>query len=348
MDTDKENIKLILERSENPESVDSLENAIINLGYEPNDKCKYEWLEALETKPDFFKLIAEWGGLKKTAELLEYLFESERVYRRGNKQDAIDSNGVPMLSSFGRITRGVLEYVPDIIKFDGFEHGGNILHAVCDNGVGSIAEVVIETLDEFEPGLVQDLLQQYDSRERRPTTLAVNGKDISVLRLMALYDDGKRHEHVLEAVKKGELDYLKVLLEEREDVDDLLKGSVYESAAGAGNMGVWIFLAEKYPARAKTQQNLRSAVEKRRGKIVRYILEHYPEVLNEQEELLKTTQKAVKLSKKKEITTDGYNARRELSKDQKLSMEIEDLILDKMVRHLDPTVVKACWPSDDG
>jgi hypothetical protein len=100
----------------------------------------------------------------------------------------------------------------------------------------------------------------------------VYGKDIGLLELIASYYDNKRAEHVEDAIAKGSLPYLEVVLRVPADVGALLSETLFTEAARVGNMPVWEFLAQKSPDRARCHQNLRVAVKNQSVEVVRHIL----------------------------------------------------------------------------
>ncbi len=298
------------------------------------------------SQPDFFQAVANLKGSKMAFKLLRRLFRLEK----GDLADEMDMGivvgpGSP-LSQHCRIAKRVLECVPKVVREK--DKDGNILHALCSEGTGTMAIVVLGAMTETA---ITNYLRQ-PHRGIFPTTLAVNGNDISLLRLIvsqpkhddsASRDDGRRKDHILAAVKNRNLPFLRVLLEQYDDNQNLLSDAVFTAAAESGDMEVWNFLEGENADLAKDPRLLAIAVEHRRLPIVRHILENNPKVFEDQAQLAKTTNIAVTLARDIPGTLDA-----EAMWDRKLSIDIEDLVLDSMVRKLNPAVVKACWPHDEG
>lgn len=331
------NIEVILAGNETEESISSLETSIAELEWVPKDAEKFALLKTSLEKPEFFQLVVEWGAPtpEKKFNFLVYLFEEDEYSQR--RAEATDNS-----TTYCEVARQILAYYDELLDSEHnlYENGGNILHAACGVGTRRMTQVVIETLKEKL--VFEDLITASDRRGRRPITLAVKRNDVELLGLMAPFDDDKRLDHILDAVHNESLSFLQVLLRDRDDRDILLNERIYESAAKAGDMGIWTFLAQFNSGRAKRQENLRNAVEHRKMHIVRHIVENYPEVLRENgHQLLKTTTIAVEKSRDRRPTKGA-------AKDRQISERIEDFILDRMVRDLDPRVVQACWPREEG
>ena len=358
-DAKYQEIEAVIKKPESGILVDEL-NGLLNKS-EYNIGRQEEWLRSLEEKPRFFKAVAMWGGSAKAFALLRKLFRHERL-RVTDEEDkgnviTVDSPA----SESCRIAKRLLECVPKVILRKYLK--GNILHALCDEGTGTMAAAILGLIGEANITIY--LRESYQNKF--PMSFAMNSKDEILLRLLVTppeldadtsrpdgnsRDDGRRKDHVITAVKNCNLPFLKILLESYSNKQSLLFDMVYTSAAESGDMAVWKYLAGEMPELAKKPGLLATAVQNRNLGIVRHILENNPDIFNDQDQLAKTTKIAVDLARSR-TGAQGQagsldSVAVEAEKVRRVSADIEDLILINMVRRLNSRDVKRCWPHEKG
>ncbi|KAK4151163.1 hypothetical protein C8A00DRAFT_17410 [Chaetomidium leptoderma] len=275
--------------------------------------------------------------------LLEDLFLAEARLRRFQSKETSDGvlyhRSASSQSDFCRVAEKLLLHVPEIIYEHGHDDSGNILHAVCDIGTKGMAEIVIKVLEE--KGVMGSFLDELDERGRSPIGLAALRKDIALLELVASPFDSKWIDHVALVAEKGKAPQLEVLLRGRRhnSMEPPLPLGVYLLAARSDNcVPIWNLLVQFDQGRVRWPLVLKRALESRDLPATRRILASYPQqALGDQEELLKITKLAVKLSK----GPKGHHYRDPTGR---ISMEIERLILYHMVQNLELSVLKVCWP----
>jgi hypothetical protein len=275
------------------------------------------------------------------------------------------------------IVRGFLQRMPRVFK-DGKVDTDNLLHAVCRHGTESLARAVINAIEERRPDVLEDLLQAHNTNGETPLKTALYIGDSKLVKLLACHDDGKRPDHVLEVVKTGKLEQLKILLSTYEGEEELLSDSVFLGAAEAGHVDIWEFLMEQRPKAANNARLLQTAIKHRQKDIVNHLVGTHLEVLRDLEDAACTAESAVGIVKQtseklKEARENLKETREKLKsepatlggklhkREKKLmktvqtlrvqydvSNDIRNILLESLVRILKPRDVKSCWPSDPG
>lgn len=316
-----------------------------------------------ENKTGFVETLCEWGNESDAFQLLVRLFGEESQ----SDEPPTGRDSIPC-----QCARKLLEKFQGVVGktlYGGIKKPsrsakqkqvglGNLLHAVCYEGVSSIAAVVLESMDDEE---IQELVNVPDGSNKRPIRIAMDVADDELVELFAQYDDGKRDEYILSAIEGGQLKFLQLLMggyDDKDKLSNMLTSWVFNRAVERNRVEMWRVLTEAKQGDAAKQvdaeggkfwvQLLAKAVEFRRVGIVRFLLDDHPEIL-QSEEFGATVKKAVHMSKGEDIESHGGDKITTTSEgDKRLSYQTADMLLDSMVRILDPEHVKACWPKEKG
>lgn len=257
----------------------------------------------------------------------------------------------------------------------------NILHLAVHNGTRDILKAVLEASKQKKPKELEGLVTGLNGKGETPLEIASMGNEVQLVELLAEHEDDKRRDHVLKAARQGRLKLLQILLSDRRDLNELLTISVLEAVAKSQDEGrteVWKFITQEMPGLELDLGLLNTAITNGQVEIVPLVLKDYPMLLDKMvnekiessaaycasqgitEETRKdiirkaNTQLKKRFSelglsttqaKKQFLESEEARIREYLDKAQK---EIQDMVLEKMVRKLSIHKIKLLWPKDDG